>query len=59
MTAPKPIERFGLCRQRVAAGCGGHHEHGPLFAGSPIDRWHCCPDCVITDEVASARETRP
>lgn len=38
-------ERFAECRVRIAAGCGGHHELGPLFASLPINLWVCCNDC--------------
>jgi hypothetical protein len=53
--AVKGAERFAVCRARVDAGCDGHHEPGPLFAGIPIMRWICCADCPVRGEVAAAR----
>ena len=47
-------ERFALCRDRVAQGCGGHHAPGQIFAGLPVSRWICCADCPVRSEVASA-----
>lgn len=37
--------RFAECRRRVAAGCGGHHEPGPVVAGYPMVVWRCCESC--------------
>jgi hypothetical protein len=50
--AVKGAERFAVCRARVDAGCGGHHEMEKWFGLIPVWRWHCCADCPVRGEVA-------
>ncbi len=55
---PQP-SRFADCHARIAKGCGGHHEEGPLFAGRPITIWICCPSCPHRQELNGMPPDRP
>jgi hypothetical protein len=51
--------RFAECRRRVAEGCGGHHELGPVVAGFPIVQWICCADCPNRAEMNPTPRGKP
>lgn len=50
---PPAPSRFAECRIRVADGCGGHHEAGPLLGAFRLAIWLCCDDCPNRDEIHS------